>query len=432
MSVQSLSIENVYFAVKGNSLHLYVYNPKTQKPESKSVNVLFGKGLIKCDVSLFNRQTQRFPKIAKEDNKQLENWKRMIENVLEDLQPTSAKQVFEALNVSASTTKSVTLLEYAISVRNSYNTSNWRRYNILINHLNEQAKTAKINERVFATMPIEDVNTDTFKDWVEYATAHNWGVRDCRNTFRHVVISYWENVRQKNFHFDYCPKVEEKTATLNTLTDKQLNQLINVSVEDVAMSGKRHNTTEYKTMLKDMCLLLYHSLSRHFDLISARVEDFHIDNGRMYWTYLAKKKRNTDENDFSDTPITKDAASIINKYIAGRKTGLLFPMLEDVKEDIADNWKSHDVPRNKVNMQLNEFLQSVGNLYHWKREGKKIKPTCTTLRHTAITNMCANSEVSNDVVAAIAHTSMKMLYKTYLNRKTYAAKATQDIAIFNL
>ena len=316
-----------------------------------------------------------------------------------------------------------TLIEYAEKVRDSYNTANWLCYQKLINRLNLQASTARKTDTIFATLDIETISTDIFRKWCDYVTKHGWG-KDNIKCFRHVVIDYYKNVKRVKFEFDYKPEIKEGSAQANTLSDKELHQLLNVDVDKVTMYNKSDNTHEQKTLYKDILCLLYYCMTRHFDIILARVENFYYENGRMYWNYHAHKTLNTQGGEARDTPIMyQEAVEIIQKYIGNRKEGYLFPVFKESNK----GWEKLNSLRTHFNAKLNEFLQDVALTYNWKNQS----PTCTTLRHTSFTNAHGKG-LDASLLALIGHTSTRQLNRTYFNIKELAKKRTIDMPLLTL
>jgi hypothetical protein len=99
----------------------------------------------------------------------------------------------------------------------------------------------------------------------------------------------------------------------------------------------------------------------------------------------------------------------------------LLPVFSNLPDNA--DWKAYNSQRTHFNGRVNEFLQAVAKYYNWKN-----KPTCTTLRHTIITNACAKG-LGTHLVASIAHTSERQLKRTYVNMSAYLREATKGIAI---
>lgn len=341
----------------------------------------------------------------------------------------TGKELFEfVVNGSNNANNTPTLIEYAEKVKNSYDTSNALCYNKLINRLKEQASTAKKNETVFASLNIETVNTDTFKEWCKYVGNN----KDNIKCFRHVVYEYHKKENENaNFKFNYSPEIKEGKAPLNTLSDKELHQLLHVNVDKVTMHCKSDNTSEQKTLYKDFICLLYYCFTRHIDLMLARVESFYIENGRMFWKYHAHKTLNTTDGAEIDTPIMyNEAVEIIQKYIGNRKSGYLFPILKESYY----GWERLNSIRTHYNFKLNEFIQEVASTYNWENTNPKWRqdtPTCTTLRHTTFTNAYAKG-IDTRTLALIGHTSTRQLERTYFNKQELAKKITKNMELLTI
>ena len=116
-------ITTFYFATKGKSLHLFVYDSNKKRTLSKSVKVLFGKGKLKNTPVDFDNHTRQFPKKlkdAEQDNKTLRHWEGVINGLLDSANFYSAESVLQYLekehNSPIMAQHSTSLLEYARTI----------------------------------------------------------------------------------------------------------------------------------------------------------------------------------------------------------------------------------------------------------------------------------------------------------------------------
>lgn len=428
-------INKFYFSTKGNSLHLFVYDPNTRKSYSKSVRVLFGKGNLHNEPGDFDNKSKQFPKKlihSSEDNSTLQHWGNAINALLDTGCIESAEQLLhtlEALNNTPIVAQhKVTLFEHnetILEANTARKSSNKYAYAKLKNKLLKQQKTAIPGTKIFGTLPIESITTVDFIEFGDWCRAQKVDDYNSMKAFRHVVYDYHHRIL-KDHSFKFNHKVVRPVSKIKangndeTLSPQQMKQLLSLNVNDIQLSAPSWNTYEKKRMLLDVALLMYYTFSRPYDVLLFRVEDYKpiFDNKDIfgYWSYAPHKKG--DKATVCEIPIINvEALHIIDNHRGNRKKGYLFPYLDTETDKY--------VARNHVTMKINELLLNVAKLYNWK-----FKPTMYTLRHTRITEACTTG-IPKSVVADIAQTSVKEINATYYDKKT-AAKRGYEHYISNL
>lgn len=424
---QCKPIFKIYFATKGNSIHLFVYDQIQQRTLSKSVNKLFGKGKLTNTPNDFDNKTRKFPKKLKHsdsDNKVLEHWENVVTQLLETIDFNSAEELLQSIESEHSAPimaqHAVTLLEHAQTIHKENcdrNSSNKYIYSKFINKLLAQREKAGKNEKIFADIPVATINTDIYKDWERYLDAHpKLGKRDSMNAFRHVVYHYQRQIKGNtcfSFNHSYTLNIRpnnKRNGKQETLTPQQLKELESLNVSNIKLTKSRNDTDEAKTMLLDVALLMYYTFSRPYDILLFNIADFQYNKDYDCWCWRYAPHKKGEHATICEIPITcVEALKIIEKYKGKRKKGYLFPYLESTKGDMY-------VKRNKINIAINELLQKAAQYYNWG-----FKPTMYTLRHTQITNSVANGMPIN-LVADLAQTSVREINNTYYDRKTAALR----------
>lgn len=431
---------SVYYAVHNSKIEVYVRTGNGSY-RTKSLKFFWGKSYkLQTSVEWWDKKEQSFVtqfkglpvETASEDNKRLEELKMQLENIARQTECNTPDQLFNHFKAATSieASKSPTLLEYAITFRDMWKrnavgsytkeSGNYVIYDKFIHKLQgtHKGKTASWSEEAkhFATLLVADITSKDFNDWANFLKANQLGYRDSINAFRSTVYHYHRTVLGKE---DFSIRLssangrtlhEKKTATRNhhTFTTEQLKQLATFDVTTICPNIN----DDTKQLYVDTLFLMYYLVSRPYDILSMKLEDIYYNKqeDRWEWDYQAQKLINRDDKK-DIVQIHSKALPLVEKYKGKRKQGYLLPYSINKIEKSPQQRK---IQVNHMATKIGKFLQAIAKQMGWNR----FKPTMYTMRHSGITDL--KKEYGNNIVAAWAHTSERIITKVYEDRRNIA------------
>lgn len=439
-----MSKTTIMFGVHNKQIKVYAIMGKERKNKALS---FFGNNYkVVTSVEYWEKANQCFAThisrnipipTAKEDNKRLDELKRLLEELVSIRDYSSCDDFFAAYKTanSVEAAKVPTLLEFAIIFAQLWKTGkvqgkkhykesgNYVIYEKFVRRLQGyQYKKLQpwANEiQVFANTPMPNVNNDTYNKFIAFLSNHDLPIKDSLNAFRATSYYYrrWFmedddfKFQIKEKHKEDVQASKERKTKPQTLTDEQIKQLAQLDIK--AICPKMDDAQ--KQLYKDTLLLMYGLVTRPFDIFSMKIEDIKKRGNGYYWEYCANKLRNT-KGKTDKTPIQQGCLEIINKYIGKRKRGFVLPFAINETEKPQQQRKTQV---NHTATKVGHFLKAIASHYNWDIDIKGL--SMYTLRHTAITDLLKTT--SDRIVAAWAHTSVREINDTYEDRDNLAQSA---------
>lgn len=196
----------------------------------------------------------------------------------------------------------------------------------------------------------------------------------------------------------------KKEQSHQYINNEVLNNIFTIDIDSIR--GKM--SYQKCKMYLDIVKLQYHTASRPVDTIQ-----FNINNVKgETWVYIPAKKANLSDGQEAQAPIKYEAQQIINEYKenANNLNGYIFPVTSNVRK-YPNNIKRGD-ERNKIEREINLLLKKIG-----EKVGIK-KLTMYDFRKTRITNLVKENNIPIPMIALMAGTSEKMIYKHYLSKES--------------
>ena len=437
-----MSKTTIYYGLHNNQVKLYVVI--NGKRKNKTLSFFGDNYKVETPIKYWDNSNKRFNPLivtAKEDNKRLEELKRLLEEIANIKEYSSCDDFFAAYKTATSVeaTKVPTLLEFAKTYAQLWKTGNVQGkkhykesgnyviYEKFVRRLQGyQYKTLQpwANEiQVFANTPMSKVNNDTYNKFVAFLSNHDLPIKDSLNAFRATSYYYrrWFmddddfKFQLKEKHKENVQASKELKTKAQTLTNEQIKQLAQLDIKAVCpkMDDAR------KQLYKDTLLLMYGLATRPIDLLSMKIEDIKKgQNSLYYWVYCANKMRNTRKKQkaIDKPPIEQGYLEIISKYTGKRKKGFVLPFAINETEKPQQQRK---IQVSHTATKIGDFLKAIACYYNWDIDIKGL--SMYTLRHTAITDLLKTTP--DRIVAAWAHTSVREINDTYEDRGNLAQSA---------
>lgn len=433
----------IYFGVHNKQIKVYaVVNGKRK---NKALSFFGDAYKVATSVEYWNKANECFNThisrnipipTAQEDNKRLEELKRILEQLTTLRQYSSCEDFFAAykvaMNVEAA--KVPTLLEFAQTFCQlwkdnkvmgkfyKHKSGNYVIYQKFVRRLQGyQYKKLQpwANEiKAFANKAITEITNKDYNDFIFFLETNNLPVRDSQNAFRATVYYYRQwimndddfkfNLSHK--HKSYIKQSKENRVRKQTLSEYQLKQL--AELDTTAICPKMDDAR--KQLYKDTLILMYGLVTRPYDILSMKIEDIKKDRyGNGYnWEYCAHKLLNT-KGEVIATPIQESCMKIVQAYKGKRKNGFLLPFNINKTEKEPQQRK---IQINHTATLIGKFFKEVAKHYNWDIDTNKL--SMYTLRHTAITDLLKHYNIT--IVANWGHTSVKEINETYMDKNNIA------------
>lgn len=374
----------------------------------KSVkNILIGQPNVqrhwKADKERFSSYAVSF----KENNKALEEFKQVYQNLCKEHPEFNARQVamfysnsIIAKRERASSGQSTFVEQYIeiiIEREKKKQGCNFEVYKKLL------AKCRKV---------IPDFNYLTFSD-IDYdycvklagIFAKSGGFVGISKSFRAVLgrASREKDVdfslaKIGDFNFnDYNPnKYDNGLRSPDVLTPEQMRDFMDISVVNLTPGWKDRVQVE---LFHDFCIFMFQSFFAPCDVIKLKASNITRSH-----TISARRKKT---HKMVEIPITPKMEEIILKYSGKSDDGYIFPIMDDEIE--ASHATTKDYLFKKFRQKLNVWLKDVGD-----ELGCKFNLYAYVFRHTAIT-VAIDHGLPVSYVAYAAGTSVEIIQKHYYN-----------------
>lgn len=323
---------NLTFTIKDGRFSLCATLKGTSKRNYKEVS-----NLINADFDSWDKKKQLFNAPTKEaiqNNSVLQELKTHYQYLIDTFNPQTPKDLF-TFNHDASDTieekKELTLGDYLKELIHSMKnenskmpSKNYQCYITLLHKLEVEKKIIK--------MPLKEIDDTHFIAFGAYILDKLKGVNylGLMKRFRATLerarkAKLTKNILDYSYMLD-APKNLEKAAKkirngIDILTVKEYKRFVDMNLNTIKHGNK--SQLKHMELYRDFCIFLYETKMRPCDVVKLKGSD--IENDLI--TYWATKKKNytKEKSAFVQTPLTKIAKDIMNKY-AGKSTyGYIFP-----------------------------------------------------------------------------------------------------------
>lgn len=363
-----------------------------------------------------------------ENNRILDDFKRIYWKVIQDHPELSAKQVanFYGAHVPDHNI-GLKMSEWAVS---EYSNSVEKYLEVVI--LREKAKQGcnyegyhKLLARCrsdipgFSSMAFSAIDYNRMVT-LAYIFARKKSYSNITRTFRALLgkASKDNDVNFKisqigDFKFnDYNPARNEAVHRRpDILSQEQLKTFLNLSVRDITPQYRDRKQVQ---LYYDFCVFMFHSFFSPCDVIKLKNTDITRHN-----TIVAKRKKTHRP---VEIPITPTMRSIIDRYKGKSKDGYIFPIMDD---QVEARHKTKDYLFKSFRYRINKWLKSIGKTLETDFELHSY-----VFRHTAIT-VALNSGLPISYVANAAGTSISMIQEHYYNGECERNRDMLSVAFMN-